>query len=268
MSGRLLACLTLAATVALGPACGEPEPADDPRSARWTEARASALGYLRSTRTELGLDVVVALQIVGELAEDRAALDIADARRAELSEEDVLELGRLFDLPKPVLPPASISAADAPAAVPSPGAPPPEGAPDVADCLVEALTCEASSPCTELGMAEGQWGYVLTHQAVWLLFLRWAGCDTSVDLDDRRVALAAALAAEMTFDPVMTDLAAERLAMLGHMGFAASIEDEWIDLVLDAQEPNGCWRLGPGLECHPHVTGVALWALAVSLGPG
>lgn len=255
----------VAAVILLGsPACGESRPADE-RGERWASARTAGIAYLDGTDLELGLDVVVALQIVGEQSGDGYATSVAESRRQSLSPEDLGELGSLLDIPKTRFDAASTRGIAPPSETPDPSQQPPAEAPDVNDCLVEALGCAPSRECIQLGNAEGQWGYVLTHQAVWLLFLRWAECEAPLDVDARRRAIAVALLAEMRHDPVIGDLAVERLAMLGHLGFGSELEESWLDATLDAQQPTGCWRLGPELDCHPHVTGVALWALSVAL---
>ncbi len=58
------------------------------------------------------------------------------------------------------------------------------------------------------------------------------------------------------------DLAFERMALLGHLGFPDAIDPVWLDSLVDAQQNDGCLPLGPGQPCHPHSTGVAVWALA------
>ena len=166
----------------------------------------------------------------------------------------------LLDVDKSLFPASTLDGI-----APSPTTPDPEddlGDRRVVACLDEVLACAVGPECTDYLELDHRWGYVLTHQAVTLLFARWIGCPLDVDVDERRHTFAANLVAEMEADPTASDLAYERMAMLGHLGFAEAIDPAWIDALLDAQTPDGCFPLGPERPCHPHSTGVALWALA------
>jgi hypothetical protein len=249
--------------VMLVAACGTPEN-PDPLPAGLRGALDRGLADLETTRTEFGLDVAIATQIVGELTGDARAARIVTARRASFHADEMQQLGRLFDLAKPILPEASITGVTASWTVPDPNMSLGSGGGALINrCLADALECRLDEECRAFVGLDHQWGTVLTHQAVWVLFARWAGCSLEIDLEERRRTFGANLAKEMRADPVFTDLAAERLATLGHLGFGATIEPTWIAALLAAQQPDGCWRMGPGGPCHPHPTALALWALAV-----
>lgn len=237
------------------------DPAPDTAEAdRLRPAVARALGYLDGTEDELGLDVVAALQIYGEERADPDALAVAERRRARLSAGELERYGVLLEVDKTVFPPSALDGI-----APSGTTPDPEddlGDRRVVQCLDEVIICTVSPECTEYLELDHRWGYVLTHQAVTLLFARWLGCPLDVDVDARRHTFAANLVAEMRADPAPSDLAYERMAMLGHLGFARAIEPAWVDALFEAQTDEGCFPLGPDRPCHPHSTGVALWTLA------
>jgi len=231
---------------------------------RYRPAALRALDYLETTEDEFGIDVVAAAQMYGDLTGEPRALDVATALRARLLTSELDRYPGLLDGP---LPPLSLSSLDGVTASPAPPDPLDELADDRASrCLEEPLACTPSAECLAFVNLDDRWGYVLTHQAVWLLFAHWSACDdavfSAIDIDERRHTFAANLVREMQADPAPTDLAFERMALLGHLGFAAAIDPAWLDALVDAQQPNGCLPLGPGQPCHPHATGVAVWALA------
>lgn len=223
-------------------------------------AASRALDYLETTEDELGLDVVVAIQIYADRRDDARAAEVAERLRARLRPDDLARYGALLDVDKPAFAPGSLDGVAASATEPDPSD-------DLMDdrvvvCLDEAMTCEITDTCRGFVALEDRWGYVLTHQAVFLLFARWNGCEGSPDPEPRRHGFAANLVREMEVDPEPGDLAFERMAMIAHLGFAGAIEDRWIDALLDAQREEGCFEVAPGSGCHPHPTGLALWVLA------
>jgi hypothetical protein len=219
-----------------------------------------ALGYLETTDDELGLDVVVAVQVYGELTGDTRAGEVAARLEKRLRPKDVARYGVLLELPKPRLPPGSLHAAQPSPTVPDPGAALEE---DWAQrCPSNVLRCQVDEACRAFVELNDQWGYVLTHQALWLVFAHWVSCETGVDVEERRRTLGASLLKATRTDPHPSELMMERLAMLGHLGFAAEITPAWIDTIVQAQRPEGCFPVDLEGPCHPHPTGVALWALA------
>ncbi len=238
-------------------ACGEPS---DPR----LEAAASgALHYLAVTGDEFGLDVVIAVRIYGEAAGEHRAEAIARARQGTFSEAEQ----RLFAIPlgdrHPNYAAATLDGVTAPTGVPDPL----QALDDDREqtCPMEALSCALSDPCLEYARMEDRWGYSLTHQALVYVFARWAECDLAelgLDVDARRAAIASRLVAEMRADPAAGDLAYERMAMLGHLGYASELRTEWIDALYLAQDPRGCFPVDALGPCHPHPTGLALWTLS------
>jgi len=221
---------------------------------------ARALDYLEATDDELGADVVFALQIYAALTGEPRAADIARARRARLAPADMARYGAFLDLDAPVLPAASLAGVAPPADAPDPEAD--LGDDRVATCPEGALSCDVSAQCEDFARLDS-WGYVLTHQALWLLVGSWSGCALPVDVEAHRRALASRLAAEARFDPVAGDLFFERLTMLGHLGFADEIAPEWIEELLSSQRPEGCFPVDEATVCHPHPTALALWTLAL-----
>jgi hypothetical protein len=222
------------------------------------------LSYLAETEGEFGVDVAVALQIVSDLTGDPRGREIAEARLDELRSSDLVRYGVLLGWPKPVMPAAILTRSVPLGTAPRPHfeLPAPENV--VVECLTEVLRCEMPDRCRRFAKADDYWGYPLTHQGVWALFSYWMGCELESDLEALRQTLAARLVAEAGADAAYSELGAERLAMLGHLGFSTSIEPDWVSAILEAQQDEGCWGLTLGGQCHPHPTGVALWALAVS----
>lgn len=241
---RLLSSLCLAALAGCGP--GRSEQAAD-----------RALDYLEGTDHELGTDVVLAVRIYAIERDDARAAGVSEALHGRLSEGELARYGSLLARQTP-----AFAAAELDPRLAGPTAGPDDQDDRIAPCLDEVLACTISDACLDFASARGRGGYVLTHQAVWLLFAHWTACETPLDLDARRREIAADLAAEMALDPTPSDLAFERTAMLGHLGFAPAIETAWIDGMLDAQDASGCWLFDATVGCHPHPTALALWTLA------
>lgn len=252
---RLLGVVTAAALAA---ACGEP--GTRPLAEEHRPVANAALDYLESTEDELGLDVVIAIQAYGEVTGDPRAAEVADARASAFPEASTEPWAGLLAADKPPLPRARLGDGPEPAAPPRPADE--LGDDRAARCPVEVLECRVSGPCRELVELEDRGGYVLTHQGLWLIFAHWMGCSTDVDVDARRAQIAARLVAETGADPEPSDLYVERLAILGHLGYAAEIERAWIDALVEAQQPEGCFPASAAVPCHPHPTGLALWSLA------
>src|SRR5690606_39038499 len=127
-------------------------------------------------------------------------------------------------------------------------------------CALEMLECRLDDACRAYVEADDQAGYALTHQAFVLVVARGRDCAPAIVLDARRGAIAARLRAEIARGGRVDDLYAERLAMLAQLG--GSLEPAWVDALLDAQQPEGCFPSDHDTRCHPHATGLALWALS------
>lgn len=242
---QLLICLALAALSACGPGRGE-------------LAAGRALDYLETTDHEAGADVALTVRIYAHERDDARALAVAEIIEARLSNGERARYGVLLELEPTTFPRTALDPSLASEAPPRPD----DEHDLIVPCLDEALACELSEACVDFATERGRGGYVLTHQAVWLLFARWTGCEVSFDLDARRREIAADLAVEMTLHPAPNELAYERMAMLGQLGFAHAIQREWLDAMLDAQDESGCWPFDETVGCHPHPTAVALWTLA------
>jgi hypothetical protein len=220
----------------------------------------AALDHLSTTDQEFGTDVVAAVQIYGELKGEPRASEVASSLRTRLRTSELERYPGLLDLPLPPLSPSTLEGL-------TPSDYPVDPFDDLGDdrasrCLEELFTCAPTMECLDFVRLDHRWGYVLTHQAVWLLFAEWTGCATEIDVDERRHTFAVNLVEAMRVDPRPTDLAFERIALIGHLGFADAIDPAWLDAIVDAQEPDGCLPLGGGEPCHPHPTAVAVWALA------
>lgn len=132
------------------------------------------------------------------------------------------------------------------AAANAPGRTPPAG-------LVESLVTERNAD------------YVRTHQYLTLRLLRDRGCAGGLLVEAALERLLDEIEAEQRSDPWFSDLAAERIAVLLFGGRSVPEMPAWIGLLVDAQEPDGRWRVVP----HPypvgvsdgHATLVTLWAL-------
>jgi len=237
---------------------GEALPAPLPETYQPSADR--ALDYLEATDSELGLDVVVMVQILGETTGDPRAAEVVDALVPRLRDSDVERYGALLEMDKPRLRPASLEGAE-------PGVGDPDPLDDLMDdrvqrCPVEALECRVDDACRGFVELDDRGGYVLTHQALWLVFAHWAGCETGIDVEERRRAFAASLVRGIRADTDVDDLYGERIALLGHLGFASEIEPAWVDALLEAQQPEGCFPVDGDVSCHPHPTGLALWTLS------
>ncbi len=263
MSARavsVLAVLALVGCTAPPPGPLTPRARAAERADRARTAGRRALDWLATTDAEMGVDVLMAMQIYAALAHEPRALDVAAARHDAPGPSELERFGRLLELDKTPLDPGRLDEVAPSATTPNPAD---ELTDDrVVECLDRVLSCEVTRECVDYVELDDRWGYVLTHQAVTLLVAHWIGCPLDVDVEERRRTFAANLVAETRADPRPSELYYERLAMLGHLGFASAIEPAWIDALLDAQTEEGCFPVRAGQPCHPHPTGVALWALA------
>ena len=223
-------------------------------------AATAALEYLRTTTHETGVDVLVAVEVYGALADDPRAAEVVRQARARVPPAELERFAMLLGADKPPFPAA-------PAPEPLGTANPVGDASDdrARTCPLEVLSCAVSEACVAFSAGDAS-GKTLTHQALWLVFAHWRGCELPVDVDALRRRYAARLIAEARADPEPSDLFFERLAMLGHLGFGAAIEPGWIEAARASQRPEGCFPPGPSAPCHPHSTALALWALAPRRG--
>jgi hypothetical protein len=239
--------------------CGPPTPVSiDPA----VEER--ALHYLATTRHEFGLDVAAITRVYAGRTNSAQATDIANQRLQAFSTDDLQQLSPLHLVEWTPMAPASVSWLRR-LRTPTP---PPEQIQDddrVRTCIDSLRTCNASPDCVAFAK-QPAWGYILTHQALWLLMNEWLDCSAGVNTNDLRHQYAARLIAETAADPVASDLFFERLAMLAHLGFANEIRAEWIQTLVSSQHPDGCFPASIDTPCHPHPTALALWTLSF-IGP-
>lgn len=104
------------------------------------------------------------------------------------------------------------------------------------------------------------WGYPLTHQALTLVFAQWGGCESQDNGTRQRIG--ERLRQAQRANPGPSDLASERMAMLGQLGFSDAVEDGWIESLIESQSADGSFYWEAGGDTHPHPTGVGLWAIA------
>lgn len=243
-----------ALVIALG--CGERAV---PRAERVSIAIDGALSYLRETDDELGLDVLLAVRAYGARARDGRVDALVQRRLARMAARELERYGPLLWID----------------VTPFAGPPPPapvrserrgperDEAGELGQrCALDALECGLDDACRGYVEADDQTGYALTHQAFVLVVARGRRCALPIDVDARRGALAARLRAEVASARGVDDLQAERLAMLAQLG--DTLEPAWIDALLDAQRPEGCFPSDHDTRCHPHATGLALWALSAA----
>jgi hypothetical protein len=241
-----------------------PAPSSSAPPPPWDRAFSSGIAWLEHAG-ELGVDALVFAAAAGELVKSEPAAALVAHRRKSLSDSDVGPFGKLLDLAKPPLAAASLDGVKASAGKPDPSMPMPVG--DAGESLVErclrgAVTCTPSPACDAFVQREDRWGYVLSHQGVALVIAHWAGCRPPFDVEAHRRRIAADLVAETRAFPHYGDLFVERLAILGHLGFAESYEPDWIASLRAAQQPSGCWPVVAGQPCSAHATALALLALA------
>ncbi len=236
-----------------------------PPAQAWPTLLERGLQDLARVPAPFPADVIVSLRAVASLTGDSEPALLAERRKVDLDVDD-RRYAPLLEGAKPPWPEGRIDRALESATSPDPSMVSPRHATGetlVGHCVERAIRCALPTECREFVGARDRWGYVLTHQAVWLAIWRWQGCpERGVGTDALRNMLAANLAKEAAADPAFSDLAAERLAMLGHLGFARDVPEAAWRAVATAQRPEGCWPSRAGAACDPHTTGLALWALA------
>lgn len=245
-----------ASLLAAAAACA-PAAAGDP-------AAALALEYLRTTRAETGVDVLVAVEFYGARTGDPRAAEVVQQARARVRPADLALYDVLLGAEKPPFPAAPASELEPPGVASSSG--------DVTDdrartCPIEVLSCGASAACLEFASLDAS-DRALTHQALWLAFAHWRGCRLPVDVDDLRRRYASRLLAEIRAAPAPSDLFFERLALLGTLGYASAIERASMEALRASQRPQGCFPAEEAVPCHPHPTALALWVLALQGADG
>lgn len=236
-------------------ACGSEAPQEDPRDVAVRDAALRAAAYLSSTTEPVGVDVVVAMLVYAEAADDSYVEARAARRLRVLPDSETRPFGIALGSEHPVITSRAFRET--------------QDEPDPAFALMDdrdrlcplaALECTESAECDEYAAAS-LWGYALTHQALSLVFAHWAECPRDSQGEDV-ARLGGRLVSEAHFDSSPSDLMSERMAMLGQLGYGAAIEDSWIDALVASQQPDGSFLLAPGGESHPHPTGMALWAFA------
>lgn len=247
-----------ALSLLLATACGD----DSAPASQSTKCR--ALGWLAETDAEIGVDSLVMLDAAGELAARTATSEVIAARKPDVSASELAAYGLLLEQAKPPFAAASLDGVPPNAGTPEPKMPAPTsqgGGSLIEACLQAALGCQTPPECESYVSATDSWGFVLTHQAVWLLFAHWRWCSVPVDLEERRRSVAASIVKEAGVDPTPGDLYAERLAMLGHLGFGESYDPDWITSLRAQAGPSGCLRAAEGGDCSTHTTSLAVLAL-------
>jgi membrane protease YdiL (CAAX protease family) len=233
-----------------------------------TEARASlerALAYLDRHHDELPVDAVFLLRLIEGALPATRAREIAEKGMPAARQDPTYPLFQeILETPRPAHPRRALPAyvVDGP---PNPGQPFDEPFSDT--CLKGALECRWAPGCREYKTRLGQWGYVLTHQVLFFAFAKEKRCPWDVDPDQFLGVLARAMLREHEAHPEWSDLFAERMGLGLYLGFREFLREEWIRVILRAQEPEGCWRWDssqPG--CSHHSTGMAAWVLALFLG--
>lgn len=226
-----------------------------------------ALHWLGSTPFEIGVDSLVMLDVAGELSGDPLNQAVISKRTPDVSPTELATYGGLLELDKPPFEALSLEGAQ-----PNPGTPDPKqtapltatGESLIEVCLSTSVQCQAPPECEAYVNATDAWGFVLTHQAVWLAFERWLGCTMPVDVDARRRGIAASLLKEATFDSTPGDLTTERLVMIGLLGAQASVDPAWVTSLREAAQAPGCFRAGPAGDCSTHTTALAVLALTLA----
>ena len=225
---------------------------------------ARGLAYLEKTPPPVSGDMIISLQIVGELTGDPRPKALAEKRRAHIDRDDQ-RYARLFEVGKAPLASGSLEGVRPSQTEPDPAAPRArleDGRTVASVCIADAVGCKADARCREFVTARDRWGYELTHQALWLMVWRWMSCPPDARAAARRRPIAASLVKESRADPAFSDLAVERVAFVSHLGFADAVDSAELRRIVAAQLPAGCWPKAPKGRCDTHTTSLALWALA------
>lgn len=88
-------------------------------------------------------------------------------------------------------------------------------------------------------------GYVLTHQLLAMDWARSVGCSVPGEWPSRQQELVDRVLAELHEDDGYTDLFVERVTVVAFLGDVRDLRREWIELILDAQQADGCWESPP-----------------------
>ena len=121
----------------------------------------------------------------------------------------------------------------------------PEPWQDLIMLMRDSVNCQqGDEPSQELQVfiAEQHEGYVLTHQILAIQWARYVGCAVPTLWRVREHILADRVEAELRIDEAFGDLFTERLAVLALAGRADALHGPWLARLLQAQDPDGCWR--------------------------
>jgi hypothetical protein len=102
-------------------------------------------------------------------------------------------------------------------------------------------------------------GYILTHQLLAMEWARSVGCSVPGDWPSRQQELVDRVLAELHEDDEYTDLFVERVAVVALSGDVRDVRREWIELILSAQQADGCW------ESPPFEFTIALYGRSITL---
>ncbi len=129
------------------------------------------------------------------------------------------------------------------------GAAPPVTGPvpwqELMSLMRQSIACRGNqTPSRELQafVNEQHEGYVLTHQILAMQWARSVGCRVPQTWSARESALAHRVLAELATDSVFNDLFVERVVSVGKAGHATLLHRRWLEWILEAQSPDGCWR--------------------------
>lgn len=247
------------------------EPAADDAGAASLRTRAEValsrgLRFLESMLDRVSLDAVFLLRLVeGALPSSPAGRLAARALPAAQRDATYPLFKTIVDKPWTPLPTRPLPALDI------------EGTPDPAQafdekfsdqCLTAALECRWAPGCRAYKEKAGQWGYVLSHQVLFFLFVKTSNCaqKMGVDADAFLSRFGRAMLKEQEADSSWSDLMAERVGLGAHAGFAEFLDARWIETIVNAQQMEGCWWWRPeDPGCNDHASGMAAWVLALWL---
>ncbi len=140
---------------------------------------------------------------------------------------------------------------------------------DLKMLMRQSLTCRQGrepSQALQVFINEQHEGYVLTHQILAIQWARSLGCAVPTQWYARESALADRVLAELEADRAFSDLFAERVVVLGLVGKAGSLQGLWLEWLLQAQNPDGCWR-SPQEKIRMHFRGYTLVSDTEEISP-